>query len=134
MPPDSLSHINEIIQCMILNLQLLMHYLLGEKFKVHTDHKSLKYIFTQKELNMRQRRWLHLIKDYDLEILYRLGKENVVVDALSWKKDYGLAALLMSQKPLLEDMRKLELEVLIDGIGAKLPTLSLQPLLLDQIK
>jgi hypothetical protein len=49
------------------------------------DHKSLKYIFTQSELNMRQRRWLELIKDYDLEIHYHLGKANVVADALSRK-------------------------------------------------
>ena len=92
---------------------------------MYTDHKSLKYLFTQKELNMRQRRWLNLIKDYDLEILYYLGKANVVADALGRKKDYGLAALLTSQKPLLEDMRKLEHEVLIDGMGAKLAALSL---------
>ena len=50
-----------------------------------TDHKSLKYIFTQKELNMRQRRWLELIKDYDLDIVYHPGKANVVADALSRK-------------------------------------------------
>ena len=81
---------------------------------------------------MRQR--LDLIKDHDLEILYHLGKANVVADALSWKKDYGLTALLTSQKPLLEDMRKLELEVLIDGLRVKLAALSLQPLLLDRIK
>jgi hypothetical protein len=45
------------------------------------DHKSLKYLFTQKELNIRQRRWLEIIKDYDCEINYHLGKANVVVDA-----------------------------------------------------
>ena len=49
------------------------------------DHKSFKYIFTQRELNMRQRRWLELIKDYDLEIVYHAGKTNVVTDALSRK-------------------------------------------------
>ena len=50
---------------------------------MYTDHKSLKYIFTQNELNMRQRRWLELVKDYDLEIHYHPGKANVVEDALS---------------------------------------------------
>ena len=83
---------------------------------------------------MRQRRWLDLIKDYDLEILYHPGKANVVADALNQKKDYNLATLLTSQKPLLEEMRKLELEVLIDSMGAKVVALSLQPLLLDWIK
>ena len=50
-----------------------------------TDHKNLKYIFTQKELNLRQRKWLELTKDYDIEIIYHPGKANVVVDALSRK-------------------------------------------------
>ena len=59
------------------------HYLYGVTFEIYTDHKSLKYIFDQKDLNLRQRRWLELIKDYDCTILYYLGKENVVADALS---------------------------------------------------
>ncbi|WVZ84290.1 hypothetical protein U9M48_031340 [Paspalum notatum var. saurae] len=61
------------------------HYLLGNTCHIYTDHKSLKYILTQPELNMRQQRWLELIKDYDLEIHYHPGKANVVVDALSRK-------------------------------------------------
>ncbi|WVZ52710.1 hypothetical protein U9M48_003746 [Paspalum notatum var. saurae] len=61
------------------------HYLLGNTCHIYTDHKSLKYIFTQPELNMRQRRWLELIKDYDLEVHYHPGKANVVADALSRK-------------------------------------------------
>jgi hypothetical protein len=52
---------------------------------IYTDQKSLKYIFTQLDLNMRQRRWLELIKDYELEVHYHLGKANVVTDALSCK-------------------------------------------------
>jgi hypothetical protein len=52
---------------------------------IFTDHKSLKYIFTQSELNMRQRRWLELIKDYNLNVHYHPGKANVVEDALSRK-------------------------------------------------
>ncbi|TYK18897.1 pol protein [Cucumis melo var. makuwa] len=55
------------------------------KIQIFTDHKSLKYFFTQKELNMRQRRWLELVKDYDCEILYHPGKANVVADALNRK-------------------------------------------------
>ncbi|WVZ58130.1 hypothetical protein U9M48_008434 [Paspalum notatum var. saurae] len=61
------------------------HYLLGNTCHIYTDHKSLKYIFTQPKLNMRQRRWLELIKDYDLEVHYHPGKANVVADALSRK-------------------------------------------------
>ena len=59
--------------------------MLGNICHIFTDHKSLKYIFIQPELNMRQRRWLELIKDYNLEVLYHLGKANVVADALSRK-------------------------------------------------
>jgi hypothetical protein len=57
--------------------------LYGQRCDIYTDHKSLKYIFTQSELNMRHRRWLELIKDYELEIHYHPGKANVIADALS---------------------------------------------------
>jgi len=66
-------------------LKIWRHYLLGNKVHIFTDHRSLKYIFTQFELNMRQRRWLELIKDYNLKVHYHLGKANVVADALSQK-------------------------------------------------
>jgi hypothetical protein len=61
------------------------HYLLGNVIHIYTDHKILKYIFTQPDLYMRQRRWLELIKDYELEVHYHPGKGNVVVDVLSHK-------------------------------------------------
>ncbi|CAA0833837.1 Uncharacterized mitochondrial protein AtMg00860, partial [Striga hermonthica] len=66
-------------------LKIWKHYLYGGKCEIFTDHKSLKYLFTQKELNMRQRRWLELVKDYDCTISYHPGKANVVADALSRK-------------------------------------------------
>jgi hypothetical protein len=66
-------------------LKTWKHYLYGQKCDVYTDHKSLKYIFTQSELNMRLRRWLELIKDYELEIHYHPAKANVVANALSRK-------------------------------------------------
>ena len=59
----------------------------GDRCEIYTDHKSLKYIFTQNDLNLRPRRWLELIKDYDLGIHYHQGKANVVADALSRKSD-----------------------------------------------
>ncbi|GKB45157.1 putative reverse transcriptase domain-containing protein [Tanacetum coccineum] len=62
------------------------HYLYGTKCTVFTDHKSLQHIVDQKELNIRQRRWLELLSDYDCEIRYRLGKANVIADALSRKE------------------------------------------------
>jgi hypothetical protein len=69
----------------IHTLKVWMHYLLGNLVHIYTDHKSLKYLFTQPDLNMRQRRWLELIKDYELEVHYHPDKANVVADALSHK-------------------------------------------------
>jgi hypothetical protein len=71
-------------------LKTWRHYMYGQKCDVYTDHKSLKYIFIQSELNMRQRRWLELIKDYELDIHYHSGKANVVADALSRKSQVNL--------------------------------------------
>nr|GFA59547.1 putative reverse transcriptase domain-containing protein [Tanacetum cinerariifolium] len=67
-------------------LKIWRHYLYGTKSVIYTDHKSLQYVFDQKELNMRQRRWIKLLSDYECEIKYHSGKENVVVDALSRKE------------------------------------------------
>ena len=64
-------------------LKIWRHYLLGNICHIYTDHKSLKYIFTQPELNMRQCKWLELVKDYNLEVQYHPRKANVVADALS---------------------------------------------------
>jgi hypothetical protein len=67
-------------------LKVLRHYLLDNLVHIYTNHKSLKYLFTQPDLNMRQRRWLELIKDYELEVHYHPGKANVIADALSHKQ------------------------------------------------
>ncbi|KAI3702757.1 hypothetical protein L6452_28509 [Arctium lappa] len=73
------------LAAVVFALKLWRHYLYGTKCTLYMDHKSLKHIFNQKELNMRQRRWLELLKDYDCELLYHPGKANVVADALSRK-------------------------------------------------
>jgi hypothetical protein len=64
-------------------LKVWRHYLLGNLVHIYTDHKSLKYLFTQPDLDMRQRRWLEPIKDYELEVHYHRGKANVVADVLN---------------------------------------------------
>ena len=74
------------------------NYLYGQRCDIYTDHKSLKYIFMQNELNMRQRRWLELVKDYDLEIHYHPGKANVVADALS-RRSYVNMAVAFQMPP-----------------------------------
>ena len=75
----------------VFALKIWRHYLYGEKCRIYTDHKSLKYLLTQKELNLRQRQLLELFKDYDCIIDYYLGKANVVVDALRRKTMSALA-------------------------------------------
>ena len=73
------------LAAVVFALKIWRHYLYGEKCRIFTDHKSLKYLLTQKKLNLRQRRWLELFKDYDCIFDYHLRKTNVVVDALSRK-------------------------------------------------
>ena len=72
-------------------LKIWRHYLYGEKCRIFTNHKSLKYLLTWKELNLRQRRWLELFKDYDCIIDYHPEKANVVANALSRKIIYVLS-------------------------------------------
>jgi ribonuclease HI len=92
-------------------LKICRHYLLGNICHLYTDHKSLKYIFTQLELNMRQRRWLELIKNYDLEIHYHPGKANVVVDALSRKVSCYCLTVSSSDTTLCQEMENLNLGI-----------------------
>ena len=73
------------LAAIVFALKIWRHYLYREKCFIYTDHKSLKYLSSQRELNLRQRRWMELIKDYDCVIDYHQGKANVVVDALSRK-------------------------------------------------
>jgi ribonuclease HI len=73
------------LAAVVLALRTLRHYLFGNAVHIYTDHKSLKYIFTQLDLNMRQRRWIELINDYELEVHYHPSKANIVADALSRK-------------------------------------------------
>ena len=76
----------------VFALKIWRHFLYEVSFKVFSDHKSLKYLFDQKELNMRQRRWIEFLKDYDFQLIYHPGKENVVANALSRKKNTNVVA------------------------------------------
>jgi hypothetical protein len=90
---------------------------MGTKCQVYTDHKSLKYIFTQKDLNLRQGRWLELIKDYDLEIHYHPGKANLVTDALSRKEHVHTAIVAQIPDEIVEDFRRLNLGIVAHTEG-----------------
>ncbi|GKB99755.1 putative reverse transcriptase domain-containing protein [Tanacetum coccineum] len=83
------SHKGLELGSVVFALKIWRHYLYGTKCTMFTDHKSLQHILDQKELNMRQRRWLELLSDYDCDIRYHPGKENVVADALSRKERIG---------------------------------------------
>jgi hypothetical protein len=102
-----------------------------EKCQVYMDHKSLKYILTQKDLNLRQRRWLELIKDYDLEIRYHPGKANLVTDALSRKEHVHLAVVAQLLDEIVENFRRLNLGIVtyIKGV-----TINAEPTLEQEIR
>jgi hypothetical protein len=90
-------------------LKIWRYYLIGHYCKIYSDHKSLKYIFTQNDVNLRQRRWLELIKDYDLGINYHPGKANVVADALRCKKYCNTTFARIMQPELRREIKYLNL-------------------------
>jgi hypothetical protein len=106
-------------------------YLYGQKCDIYTDHKTLKYIFTQSELNMRQRRWLELIEDYELEIHYHLGKANVVADALSRKSQVNMLAAYPMPYELAKEFDRLSLRFPNNTQGV---TIELEPTLEQDIR
>jgi hypothetical protein len=89
-----------VLVAVVMALRTWRHYLLGNVVHIYTDHKSLKYIFTQPDLNMRLRRWLELIKDYEIEVYYHSGMANVIADTLSHKAhcNYLLAVRLTGEE------------------------------------
>ncbi|XP_040996001.1 uncharacterized protein LOC121242168 [Juglans microcarpa x Juglans regia] len=99
------------LAAVVFALKIWRYYLYAERCEIYPDQKSLKYFFTQKELNMRQRRWLELVKDYDCNINYHQGKANVVVDALSRKPMGPAVATLTSQPHLIMDLERAAIEV-----------------------
>ncbi|KAJ0926616.1 putative nucleotidyltransferase, Ribonuclease H [Helianthus annuus] len=104
------------LAAVVFALKIWRCYLYGVKCTIFTDHKSLKYFFDQKELNMRQRQWLETVKDFDCDIHYHPGKANVVADALSRKVDYTPIRVrsmqLIVTSGLLEQIRKSQIEAL----------------------
>ena len=122
------------LAAVVFALKIWRHYLYGVPCRIFTDHKSLQYIFTQKELNRRQRRWLELIKDYDCTIEYHLGKANVVADALSRRLESSLSHMKSGYLPLLVDLRALGVLLEVEDSGALFATFHVRPLLVDQIQ
>jgi hypothetical protein len=111
-------------------LKIWRHYLLGNTCHIYTDHKSLKYIFTQSELNMRQRRWFELIKGYDLEVHYHPAKANVVADAFSRKNHCNCMTVKPMDHSLCYELEKLNMEIVQQG---QLTNVTVESTIKDQI-
>ena len=105
-------------------LKIWRHYLYGAQFRVFSDQKSLKYLFDHKELNMRQRRWMEFLKNYDFELLYHSGKGNVVANALS-RKIVHTAHLMIKEVELLEKFRDMKLQVELEYEFVRCSTLTI---------
>nr|GFB79030.1 reverse transcriptase [Tanacetum cinerariifolium] len=118
------------LAAVVFALKIWRHYLYGESCDIFTDHKSLKYIFTQRELNMRQRRWLELLKDYDTNIQYHPGKANVVADALSRKS--GMIAEV--EEEIIRDLERLDIKIFVHGQHGYWASLRIEPDLISWIK
>ncbi|CAM8892602.1 unnamed protein product [Rhodiola kirilowii] len=88
----------------VFALKMWRQYLYGETFEGFTNHKSLKYVFSQKDLNLRQRKWMKLLKDYGCTISYHPGKANVVANALSRKSMRSLAHISDTKRKFVKDL------------------------------
>ena len=98
------------LAAVVFALKIWCHYLYGEEFEMFSDYKSLKYIFTQRDFNMRQRRWIEFLEDYDFTLHYNLGKANVVADALSQKSWGALASIASREWRMLETVGQFGLQ------------------------
>ncbi|KAL0536903.1 hypothetical protein IC582_025866 [Cucumis melo] len=126
------THDLELVE-VVLALKIWRHYLFGEKCHIFIDHKRLKYIFNQKELNLRQRQWLELIKDYDCTIEYHPSKANVVADALSRKSRLLKSALYGIRVALLNELRGSKAVVTTEDSGSLLAQFQVWSFLVTEI-
>ncbi|WJZ92455.1 hypothetical protein VitviT2T_011446 [Vitis vinifera] len=121
------------LAAVVFALKTWRHYLYGEKFEVYSDHKSLKYIFTQKDLNSRQRRWMETLEDYDFALHYHPGKPNVEADALSRKSVGQLSSLELREFEMHAVIEDFELCLGLEGHGPCLYSISARPMVIKRI-
>ena len=122
------------LAAVIFALKIWRCYLYGVKFQIFSDHKSLKYLFTQKDLNLRQRRWMEYMEDYDFTLQYHPGKANVVADALSRKTTGILASLALEDWKRSEIVGDYDLQYYEDSNQAMVYNLVSTPILIQQVK
>ena len=119
------------LAAIVFALNSWRHYLLGERFELYTDHKSLKYLFSQKEINLRQQIWMEFFASYDFEIAYTPGKGNVVAGTLSRKK-LTLSPLFVERQSL-EYISSFDFRPSVDYVPGLLASLEVQPTLLGRV-
>ena len=122
------------LAAVVFALRIWRPFLYGVPCKIFTDHKSLQYLFTQKELNMKQRRCIELIKDYECTIEYHPRKANVVADALSRRSMSSISHLRVVHLPRLIELRSLGVRLELIDSGALLATFHVRPVLIDRIR
>ena len=122
------------LAAVVFALRIWRHYLYGVPCRIFTDHKSLQYLFSQKDLNMRQRRWIELIKDYDCTIEYHPGKANVVANALSRKPSSSVAQLKAEYLTMLVELRSMGVSLETAESGTLVATFNVRPVLVDRVK
>jgi hypothetical protein len=121
------------LAAVVFAFRVWRHYLYGTQVQIFTDHKSLKYLMSQKELNMQQRRWVELIKDYDCIIDYHPGKANVVADALSRKGKTVMNDMELKEQESIVELKKMGLQLSVGPKGSLLAQLKIWSVFRDKV-
>jgi hypothetical protein len=122
------------LAAVVYALKIWRHYLYGEKCEIHTDHQSLKYFFTQRDLNMRQRRWLEVLKDYDSKVFYHPAKGNVVADALSRKYQEEETDPEETMGELSQQFALVQIDEVMTGGPPIMEALVVEPMSIERIR
>jgi hypothetical protein len=121
------------LAAVVFALRVWRHYLYGSQVQIFMDHKSLKYLMSQKELNLQQRRCVKLIKDYDCVIDYHPGKANAVADALSRKGKTIMNDMEVKEQGRIMELKRMDLQLSVGPEGLLLAQLKIQSMLRDKV-